>query len=98
MHGLNPRSKVGYANSTWTRENGDFWPARQLPQRILSARTSMFSYNSKVAWDASENGIQAHANNLLDRLSGSRQNNTAEVCLPRRKSSDHADVSIAEEL
>ena len=80
MHGLNPRSTPDFARSTWTHENGNFWPADHLPARIESARILIFSYNSQAAWDANENGIQEHAENLLDRLSG------------RREITEHAEV------
>lgn len=80
VHGLNPLSKVDFANATWTHENGNFWPAQQLPKRVPSARVLVFSYNSQVAWDSTENGIQEHANNLLDRLSGVRKSTFADVC------------------
>ena len=33
VHGLNPLSKVNFAESTWTHVNGNFWPVKQLPQR-----------------------------------------------------------------
>ncbi|KAL9132774.1 MAG: hypothetical protein Q9175_006049 [Cornicularia normoerica] len=72
--------KVDFANATWTHENGNFWPTKQLPKRIPSARILIFSYNSQVAWDTSENGIQEHADNLLDRLSGARESRHATVC------------------
>ncbi len=79
VHGLNPQSKADFANATWTHENGNFWPTKQLPKRVPSARILVFSYNSQVAWDTSKNGIQKHANNLLDRLSGARESRHADV-------------------
>ena len=79
VHGLNPLSKAKFAESTWTYDNGNFWPVDLLPQRIPSARIHIFSYNSRVAWDTSTNGIQQHANNLLDRLSGAREDRLIEV-------------------
>lgn len=78
VHGLNPRSKPDFANATWTHKNGNFWPSKQLPKRVPSARILVFSYNSKVARDTNENGIQEHANNLLDRLSGARESRHAD--------------------
>lgn len=80
VHGLNPLSKADFANATWTHENGNFWPTEQLPKRVPSARILVFSYNSHVAWDTSQNGIQKHAENLLDRLSGAREPGHADVC------------------
>lgn len=81
VHGLNPLSKANFAEATWTHENGNFWPVKQLPQRLPSARIHIFSYNSKVAWDASTNGIQQHAISLLDRLSGAREARPVHVCI-----------------
>lgn len=87
VHGLNPLGKVNFAELTWTHDNGNFWPVKQLPQRIPSARIHIFSYNSRVAWDTSTNGIQQHANNLLDRLLGAREDRPIEV--RRRTTNQH---------
>ena len=81
VHGLNPRSRADFARKTWTHQNGNFWPATQLPQHISSARVLLFSYNSQAIWDANENGIKEHASNLLDRLSGSRKSTNPNVCI-----------------
>ena len=80
VHGLNPRSKKDFAKATWTHKNGNFWPVQQLPQRIPSARILLFSYNSQVARDTNTNGIQEHANSLLDRLDGARGSTRDDVC------------------
>lgn len=88
VHGLNPRSKPDFANATWTHKNGNYWPSKQLPKRVPSARILVFSYNSKVARDTNENGIQEHANNLLDRLSGARESRHADVSAHIRTSTE----------
>ena len=81
VHGLNPLSKPNFAEATWTHGKGNFWPRQQLANEIPSARTHIFSYNSKVAWDCSINGIEQHAANLLDRLLGARSKRKATVGL-----------------
>ena len=72
MHGLNPLSHDDHAERTWTHADGTLWPRDLLPQHVPTARVMLFSYNAKVARDASEAGIRQHANDLLDLLNNER--------------------------
>lgn len=98
IHGLNPQGKVDFANATWTHRNKNFWPTKQLPKRIPSARILIFSYNSRVAKDASKNGIEEHANSLLDRLAGARELGHADVDAKIYLGKIRADEATLEKL
>lgn len=57
---------------TWTAPNGKMWLKDFLPIQLPKARIMLFGYNSQVAFNASVNGIDEHAQNLLNRLSQKR--------------------------
>ncbi|KAH6706632.1 Alpha/Beta hydrolase protein [Leptodontidium sp. MPI-SDFR-AT-0119] len=73
VHGLNPVNSLDFAFQTWTHPNGTFWPKDLLPKKIPNCRVLIFGYNSNVAFDVTQQGIKEHANTLLDRLSGNRE-------------------------
>jgi hypothetical protein len=64
---------LDFAFQTWTHPNGTFWPKDLLPKKIPNCRVLIFGYNSNVAFDVTQQGIKEHANTLLDRLSGNRE-------------------------
>lgn len=78
VHGLNPSGKEGHAISTWTHENGTFWPQKLLLPKVPFARVMIFSYNSAILKAASNVTVGAHATSLLDRLMKKRT--PAEAC------------------
>jgi hypothetical protein len=65
---------------TWTHKNGNFWPKTQLKSNAPEARILIYSYNSQVALDVSTSGIEDHAESLLDRLDGLRDEKVQQVC------------------
>jgi hypothetical protein len=78
VHGLNVSNQKNHAMMSWTHQNGILWPRDLLPQDVPNARILVFGYNSNIMRNVSQEGIQDHATNLLDRLG--RNRNATEVC------------------
>ncbi|KAF8249410.1 hypothetical protein K440DRAFT_641411 [Wilcoxina mikolae CBS 423.85] len=72
VHGLNPINQKNYAFQAWTAPNGILWPRDLLPHDVPDARVLLFSYNSNVAFNVSQEGVRDHANSLLERLTRNR--------------------------
>ncbi|KAI9374141.1 hypothetical protein BJX61DRAFT_499713 [Aspergillus egyptiacus] len=70
VHGLNPRAYHDHPFTTWTHENGTFWPRDYLPKDIPESRVFIYGYNSTVtdARTMSTASIKDHANTLLNLL------------------------------
>lgn len=80
VHGLNPWSREDHAYSTWTHtESGTLWPKDLLPLDIKNARIMLYGYNSNVAFNASNLGLEDHAYTLLDMLSDERDDEVRSI-------------------
>ncbi|KAL4883232.1 hypothetical protein BJY04DRAFT_185084 [Aspergillus karnatakaensis] len=79
VHGLNPRARPDHAFSTWTHENGTFWPRDYLPRDIPNTRVFVYGYNSTVtdSRTMSTASIRDHADTLLNLLDIERQESMA---------------------
>ncbi|SCO50241.1 uncharacterized protein FFMR_10204 [Fusarium fujikuroi] len=64
IHGLN-----GSAKKTWTDSTtGNCWLEDLLPESIPRCRVMTFGYDSKLAFSKSRSGVEAFAQDLLNRL------------------------------
>ncbi|EXL39953.1 hypothetical protein FOCG_17455 [Fusarium oxysporum f. sp. radicis-lycopersici 26381] len=75
VHGLN-----GSANKTWTDSaTGYCWLEDLLPESIPRCRVMTFGYDSKLAFSKSQSGVEAFAQDLLNRLRVVRSSSEASA-------------------